>query len=143
MTLTSTHVSTQQTSHETTLHSVSIAGLSLRRAEQLYLEHADQHKAYFRPISDYRRPLLEYVQKTRRKSADNTAYKALNDACDTVFSHLMAQAVLNDPNRPKVERVQLAERLKTCGKYVGVKHCSKGHAQNQVCLLYTSDAADE
>lgn len=132
MTLTSTHVSTQQTSHETTLHSVSIAGLSLRRAEQLYLEHADQHKAYFRPISDYRRPLLEYVQKTRRKSADNTAYKALNDACDTVFSHLMAQAVLNDSNRPKVKRVQLAERLKTCGKYVGVKHCSKGHAQNQV-----------
>ena len=128
MTLTSLH----EQNHKTIFYDVSISGKSLRYSEQLYLQYAKQHEAYFTPIRDFRRPLLEYVQKTRRKSADNTAYKALNDACDTVFSHLMAQAVLNDSNRPKVKRVQLAERLKTCGKYVGVKHCSKGHAQNQV-----------
>ena len=128
MTLTSLH----EPNHKTIFHDVSISGKSLRYSEQLYLQYAQQHEAYFGAIRDFRRPLLEYVQKTRRKSADNTSYKALNDACDTVFSHLMAQAVLNDPNRPKVKRVQLAERLKTCGKYVGVKHCGKGHSQNQV-----------
>ena len=128
MTLTSQH----EHLHKTISLDISVSGRSLRYAEQLYLRYAQQHEAHFGPIRDFRRPLLEYVQTTRRKSADNTAYKALNDQNDTVFSHLMAQAVLNDSSRPKVKRAQLAERLKNCGKYVGYQQCDKGHTQNQV-----------
>ena len=121
------------------LYSAAIDELPERKrlAARIYLAAADREREYYAPLAAYRWPSLEFVQETRRQTQNShkqNSLKLLQDITDTVFSRAMSDTVAKDKSMPAKQRLDLAQRLRTCGTWIGIKECPDGHRKAQISL---------
>ncbi len=113
------------------------AAIDERKAARIYLAAADREREFYAPLAAYRWPLFKYVRKTRPRGTDSHqrhSRKVLQDIADTVYSRAIADAVANDERIAEQYRYDLAQRLRTCGTWMGFKECPDGHRQAHLSL---------
>ena len=123
-----------RTPEASTLQQIYTGSDPSRAAERLLLGRAIAQREYYEPIFASRRPLLELVQTSLPSEDDNPLkiesvlrHKAVNDVADTVFSRSMADAIDRHPSWPAKQRIDNADRARTCGVWMGVKTCNNDH----------------
>ena len=123
-----------RTSEPSTLRQIRDGSDPSRVAERLLLSRAIAQSEFYEPIADSRRPKLELVQTSLPSDDDNPLkiesilrHKQLNDVADTVFSRAMADAIDRHPSWPAKQRIDNADRARTCGVWMGIKTCNNDH----------------